>query len=156
MSDEHKSKRELIMEVVGLRKQVHDLKEAALARRRVEDALRTTEALCRGALDEAPVGLVVLDAGGEVRFVNAWLLQQLGYASRQEVPPQVFEAVRGRPGIAIPAVFRRTDGTTARLWLRAGRTTSPDGITIVVEPEVRELSAVRAPGADGAGGADRG
>ena len=156
MSDEHKSKRELIIEVVGLRKQVHDLKEAALARRRVEDALRAAEALCRSALDEAPVGLVALDPGGEVRFVNAWLLRQLGYASRYEVPPQLFEEARGRPGMATQAMFRRPDGTTAHLRLRAGRTAGLDGTTIVVEPEVRELSAVRAPRADGAGGADRG
>jgi PAS domain-containing protein len=164
MSDEHKSKRELIIEVVALRKQVNDLKEAALARRRVEDAVRAAEALCRRALDEAPVGLVVLDAEGELLLVNAWLLRHLGFASRQELHVaggigdwrRVLEEIRGRPGIAVPAVLRRADGTAAHLRLRAGRNSGPDAVTIVVEPELRELSVARAPEGDAVGGADPG
>lgn len=164
MSDEHKSKRELVIEVVALRKQVNDLKEAALERRRVEDAVRAAGALCRRAIDEAPVGLVVLDADGEIRLVNAWLLRQLGYASRQDLQAgggirewrPVLEEIRGRPGIAVPAVLRRADGTAAHVRLRAGRNSSPDAVTIVVEPELRELSVARAPVADDGGGADPG
>jgi PAS domain-containing protein len=85
MSDEHKSKRELVIGPWPWRKQVQDLKEAALARRRVEDAVRAAEGLCRLALDQAPVGLLVLDPDGEVRLVNAWLLHELGYVSRQDL-----------------------------------------------------------------------
>jgi PAS domain-containing protein len=164
MSDEHKSKRELIIEVVALRKQVIDLKEAALARRRVEDAVRAGEALCRRAIDEAEVGLLVLDADGEIRLVNAWLLRRLGYASRQDLQAggenrewrQVLEEIRGGPGTVVPAVLRRADGTVAHLWLRAGRSSGPDAVTIVAEPELRELSVARAPEADDGGGADPG
>jgi PAS domain-containing protein len=161
MSDEHKSKRELIIEVVALRKQVQDLKEAALARRRVEDAVRAAEALCRRAIDEAEVGLVVLDADGELRLVNAWLLRTLGYASRQDLQAggenrawrQVLEEIRSRPGTSVPAELRRADGTTVRLWLRAGRNSGPDTVAVVAGPELRELSAARAPEADNGGGA---
>ena len=155
MSDEHKSKRELIIEVVALRKQVQDLKEAALARRRVEDAVRAAEALCRRAIDEAEVGLVVLDDDGELRLVNAWLLRTLGYASRQDLQGgagireslQAIAEARIRPGIAVPAPFRRVDGTSVRLWLRAGRTVGPDGVTLVVEADRSERSLTRTAGA---------
>ena len=155
MSDEHKSKRELVIEAVALRKQVQDLKEAALTRRRVEDALRAAEGLCRLALDQAPVGLLVLDPDGEVRLANAWLLHELGYGSRQDLQGgagireslQAIAEARIRPGIAVPAAFRRVDGTTVRLWLRAGRTSGPDGVTLVVEADHSERSLTRTAGA---------
>lgn len=155
MSDEHKSKRELVIEAVALRKQVQDLKEAALARRRVEDALRAAEGLCRLALDQAPVGLLVLDPDGEVRLVNAWLLHELGYVSRQDLQDgagireslQAIAEARIRPGIAVPASFRRVDGTSVRLWLRAGPTAGPDGVTLVVEADRSERSLARTAGA---------
>jgi PAS domain-containing protein len=151
MSDEQKSKRELVIEVVALRKQVQDLKEAALARRRVEDALRAAEALCRGAIDQAQVGLLVLDPGGEVRLVNAWLLQQLGYSSRQDLQdgagiralPQVIAEARSRPGVAVPAELRRANGTAGRFWLRAGRGSDPDALTVVIEADGRERPLAR-------------
>jgi len=155
MSDEHKSKRELVIEAVALRKQVQDLKEAALARRRVEDALRAAEGLCRLALDQAPVGLLVLDLDGEVRLVNTWLLHELGYVSRQDLQGgagireslQAIAEARIRPGIAVPAPFRRVDGTSVRLWLRAGRTVGPDGVTLVVEADRSKRSLTRTAGA---------
>ena len=43
MRDNHRPKQDLIHEVTGLRKQIVDLKEAMVARRRVEDALREAE-----------------------------------------------------------------------------------------------------------------
>jgi hypothetical protein len=43
MRDQHRTRQELSVEVTALRKQVADLKEAMLARRRVEDALRRAE-----------------------------------------------------------------------------------------------------------------
>lgn len=152
MNDEHKSKRELVLEAIALRKQVQDLKEAALSRRRVEDAVRAAEALCRLAIDQAPVGLLVVDPGGEVRLANAWLLQLLGYASRHDLQEgagigelsQFINEARIRPGLAIPALLRRADGATMRLWLRAGRSSGPDGITIVVEAD-RDGSSRAAP-----------
>lgn len=153
MSDEHKSKRELVIEAVALRKQVQDLKEAALTRRRVEDAVRAAEALCRLAIDQAPVGLLVVEPGGEVRLANAWLLQLLGYASRQDLQegagirdvPELINEARVRPGVAVPARLQRVDGTTVRLWLRAGRLSGSDAITIVVEADRDESSHAAPP-----------
>jgi PAS domain-containing protein len=151
MSEEHKSKRQLVIETVALRKQVQDLKEAALTRRRVEDALRAAERLCRLAIDQAPVGLLVVDSGGEVRLVNTWLLQLLGYASREglqegagihESSQAIIEA-RNRPGVPIPAQLRRADGRPVRLWLRAGDLSSSDGTSILVEADSRERSPAR-------------
>ena len=57
MRDEHRPKQDLINEVVGLRKQIADLKEAAVARRRVEDALRASEEHYRALVEQAPAGI---------------------------------------------------------------------------------------------------
>jgi PAS domain-containing protein len=64
MRDNHRPKQDLIHEVTGLRKQILDLKEAMVARRRVEDALRNAEALLRSLTDGAPVGLCLFRRDG--------------------------------------------------------------------------------------------
>ena len=62
MRDEHRPKQDLINEVVGLRKQIADLKEAAVARRRVEDALRASEEHYRALVEQAPAGICRVSA----------------------------------------------------------------------------------------------
>jgi hypothetical protein len=51
MRDQHRPKQDLINEVIGLRKQVADLREAMTARRRVEDALRESERQLRALVE---------------------------------------------------------------------------------------------------------
>ncbi len=84
MRDEHKPKQDLIHEVVGLRKQVADLKDAAVARRRVEDALRDSEAQYRALVEQAPAGICRLSRDGDFLAVNGAFAAMLGYASRAE------------------------------------------------------------------------
>lgn len=85
MRDQHRGKNELIDEVTGLRKQVADLKQAQLERRRIEDGLRRSEELLRTLLDAAPAGLCLLTLSGEPLLANARLAGMLGYDSAQEL-----------------------------------------------------------------------
>ncbi len=84
MRDEHKPKQDLIHEVVGLRKQVEDLKRAAIERRRVEDALRASEEQYRVLIEQAPAGICRLDREGRFVTLNGAFAAMLGYASRAE------------------------------------------------------------------------
>jgi len=85
MRDQHKSKQELVEEVVGLRKQVEDLKASALTRRRVEDGLRASEGLLSAALEALPVPVGCLDGEGHLLLANPALALLLGYSSRNDL-----------------------------------------------------------------------
>jgi PAS domain-containing protein len=85
MRDQHRDKRDLIEEITGLRKQVADLKQAALERRRVEDGLRRSEDYLRSITDTVPVGLCLLASGAEPVAANQCLATFLGYASGEEL-----------------------------------------------------------------------
>jgi PAS domain-containing protein len=85
MRDNHRPKQDLIHEVTGLRKQVVDLKEAMVARRRVEEALRNAEALLRSLTDGAPVGLCRFRLDGTPLTANGPFARMLGYDSPAEL-----------------------------------------------------------------------
>jgi PAS domain S-box-containing protein len=85
MRDEHRPKQELIHEITGLRKQILDLKAAMTARRRVEDALRNSEALFRTLTDNAPVGLCLFRRDGTLLSANRPFARMLGYDSPAEL-----------------------------------------------------------------------
>ena len=78
------SKKSPPSEIVDLRKQVADLKESAVARRRVEDALRAAEELHRSTLDEAPAGILRLSRSGRLLYANPVFVRTLGYADRRD------------------------------------------------------------------------
>ena len=85
MRDQHRGKQELINEVTGLRKQVADLKQAQLERRRIEESLRRSEEMHRTLLNAAPVGVCLLTPVGEPLLANDRLAEMLGYDSAQEL-----------------------------------------------------------------------
>ena len=85
MRDEHRPKQELVHEVTGLRKQVLDLKDAMTARRRVEDALRTAQALLHTLIDNTPVGLCLFSRDGTLLTANRRFARMLGYDSPAEL-----------------------------------------------------------------------
>lgn len=84
MRDQYKPKEELVNELANLRKQVDDLKASAAARRRVEDALRDSEAQLRSLLDATPAGIGRLNAGGALILANPALARLLNYATPAE------------------------------------------------------------------------
>ena len=73
------------LEVLALQKQVSDLKEAAVAQRRVEMALRDAADFARAVLDDSPFPLCKLADDGKVLYANEAMVGFLGYASRKEL-----------------------------------------------------------------------
>ena len=147
MSHHSGSKKTPPNEVVELRKQVADLKESAIARRRVEDALRSAEALHRSILDEAPAGILRLDRAGRLLYANLAFISALGYHDRQdfrtigelrgvfvddEEARRVVELASGPPSRVVARCLRRDGGTDVLLLLVGGGNGGPgDGVTLI-------------------------
>ena len=143
MRDNHRPKQDLVHEVTGLRKQIVDLKEAMVARRRVEDALREAESRLRSLTDGAPVGLCLLRRDGTPLISNAPFAQMLGYDSPAELQRigsvlGVFAIVDEQSrvlgmqsmGYWSGAFFRRKNGD--RICLRVMSAHCPDQDTVAL------------------------
>ena len=154
MRDQHRTRQELSVEVTALRKQVADLKEAMLARRRVEDALRHAEEQLRTLADSAPVGLCLLHADGTPVVANRPFANLLGYDSPAELQriastfgifggPAELDRLRCTLQSGSPAtlLFRRKDGQREALqivgagWAEAGLNAA--SIARVIEASLR-------------------
>lgn len=84
MRDDNRPRQELVNEVIGLRKQVQDLKDAAVARWRAEQAVRRSEEEYRALVEEAPGGICRLGPDGQFEQLNVVLARLLGYETRSE------------------------------------------------------------------------
>lgn len=150
MRDQYRSKQELYDELVGLRKQVADLKAEMVIRRRVEDALRHSEEQLRTLGDSAPTGLCLMRPGGTVRVANLPFARLLGYDSAAELQ-RLSEAVGlfADPDELVRVLamaqeeehrmacvrFRRKDGTSHALGVIGMRCREGDGVALaVLEP----------------------
>lgn len=145
MSHHSGSKKTASGELVALRKQVADLKESALERRRVEDALRAAESLHRATLEESPAGIVRLHPSGRVSYANPAFIRVLGYESRQDFNTigelrGLFlngEEIRrvvdlaGGPAREVTVRCLCRDGKELALELLVGGSGSGDGVTLV-------------------------
>ena len=147
MRDQHRPKQELINEIVALRKQVADLRQAMTARRRVEDALRQSEEQVRSLLDAAPVGLCLLRPNGSPVAANRPFARLLGYdsssellrvadtlgvfGSREEQGRVVTLVERGLERVA-GVVFRRKDGSRQAFGVIGCVTADPPAVVLVV------------------------
>jgi PAS domain S-box-containing protein len=147
MRDDHRPKQDLIHEVTGLRKQILDLKDAMVARRRVEEALREAEAMLRSLTDGAPVGLCLFRRDGTPLTANGPFARMLGYdspaelqriagvlgvfASREE-QARVLGSIRSGNGSVPAAVFRSKDGAHRLLRVMAAECPEQDSIALVV------------------------
>jgi PAS domain S-box-containing protein len=85
MRDQHRGKNDLMDDVTGLRKQVADLKQSQVERRRIEDGLRRSEEELRTLLDSAPVGVCIFSPEGEPLLANRRMAELLGYATPHEL-----------------------------------------------------------------------
>lgn len=145
MRDNHRPKQDLIHEVTGLRKQILDLKEAMVARRRVEDALRETESRLRSMTDGAPVGLCLFHSDGTPLAANTPFARMLGYESPAEL--QRIGSVLGifasaeelsralgssTPGHGSGAFFRSKDGSHVCLSVLAARCQEQDTVALAI------------------------
>ena len=147
MRDNHRPKQDLIHEVTGLRKQILDLKEAMVVRRRVEDALRDAEALLRSLTDGAPVGLCLFRHDGTPLTANGPFARMLGYESAAELQriggvlgifatpeeqSRVTRWARAATG-SVPSVsFRHKNGTRLSLSALAAACVEHDAVTLVI------------------------
>lgn len=145
-------KTDLQTEVMALRKQVADLKEAAAVRRRLENAIRDALELTRTTLEDCPIPLARLDQQGRLVLGNSALARFLGYVSRSELmelnpvlglfadpsqQPGILEALEADPdGFAeMVGVFRTKEGDARPAMLRVKKVSSPDGYLFgVLEP----------------------
>ena len=146
MRDNHRPKQDLIHEVTGLRKQIVDLKEAMVARRRVEDALRHAESLLRSFTDGAPVGLCLFRRDGTPLTANGPFARMLGYDSPAELqrvggvlgifatPEEQSRVLGGAPGgtSSLPSTcFRHKDGSRLCLSALAAACQEQDAVALV-------------------------
>jgi PAS domain-containing protein len=145
--DNHRPKQDLIHEVTGLRKQILDLKEAMVARRRVEDALRSAEALLRSLTDGAPVGLCLFRRDGTPLTANGPFARMLGYDSPTELQhiggvlgifasPEEQSRVLGSAwagaGCVPRASFRHKNGSRLSLGAMASVCAEHDAVTLAI------------------------
>jgi PAS domain-containing protein len=143
MRDNHRPKQDLIHEVTGLRKQILDLKEAMVARRRVEDALREAESRLRSLTDGAPVGLCLFQGDGTPLTANAPFARMLGYDSPAELQrvgavlgiftdPQEQARVLCSGGAASGAFFRHKQGSRLCLRVMAAHCKEQQTVAVVI------------------------
>jgi PAS domain S-box-containing protein len=155
MRDQHKPKQDLINEVIGLRKQVADLKEAAVARWRAEEALRRSEEQYRVLVEYVPGAICRIAPDGELLQANGAFADLLGYASRSETlelgrmvgifdgeaeRDRVLDAFRAAESLqGLGARLRRRDGapTAVQVSGRAvrGKDGAIEGFAILVIPD---------------------
>lgn len=146
MRDHHRPKQDLINEVVALRKQVTDLREGMVARRRIEEALRHSEERLRALVDGAPVGLCHFKPDGALMAASAPFARMLGYDSPAELLSvsqvlgifatgaerarvvQLIERGGGRVG---DVLFRRKDGGSYASWVIGAACKDPDAVALV-------------------------
>lgn len=166
MRDQHKSKQDLVEEVVGLRKQVEDLKASALIRRRVEDSLRASEALLAATLEALPVPLGCLDGEGHLLAANPALASLLGYSSRTDLldlgpvlglfsdlgeEKRVLAEIAARGGGRIRASCRFKLGGSLPVWIEAEKLRLPQesGERFVLRFEPEDAASLRPGSAQG-------
>ena len=147
MRDNHRPKQDLIHEVTGLRKQILDLKEAMVERRRVEDALRDAEALLRSLTDGAPVGLCLFRCDGTPLTASSPFARMLGYDSPAELlrvggvlgifatpeeQSRVLGCARAGTGSVPSATFRHKNGSRLSLTALAAACVEHEAVTLVI------------------------
>ncbi len=146
MRDQHRPKQDLINEIVALRKQVADLREEMVARRRVEEALRHSEEQLRALVDGSPAGLCLFKTDGAPLAAGAPFARMLGYESPAELLSvsqalgvfasgaerarvvQLIERGEERVG---DVLFRRKAGGPHASWVIGAACKDPDAVALV-------------------------
>jgi PAS domain-containing protein len=146
MRDQHRPKQDLIIEVVALRKQVTDLRGEMAARRRVEEALRHSEAQLRVLVDGSPAGLCLLRPDGEPIAVSAPFARMLGYDSPAELlsssqvlglfasgteRARVVQMIKHGEERVGDVLFRRKDGGPHASWVMGAACKDLDAVALV-------------------------
>lgn len=155
MRDQHRPKQDLINEVVALRKQVTDLREAMAARRRVEDALRSSEEQLRELADGSPAGLCLVSLNGTPLAANRPFARMLGYDSpaellsmghvqgmfaNREEQARVSEQVESAGEYSGTLLFVCKSGSRHTVWAMAAHCPERDAIALVILDQLSTAS----------------
>lgn len=152
MHDQHRDKRDLIIELTDLRKQVADLKHSAAERRRIEEGLRRESELLRALVDTAPATLCLRLPARELLIANHTFATLLGYGSAGELVRiarelGLFAAGQDLGWLTDEAqprcepldiAFRTKDGTAVTLPVIRSAGSDPNLLTIAVFEPARE------------------
>jgi PAS domain S-box-containing protein len=79
MQDEHKTKKQLLIELHELRERVAELEKDREERKRAEEELREREERCRDLVEHSRTLICTHDLEGRVLSINAWATELLGY-----------------------------------------------------------------------------
>jgi PAS domain-containing protein len=139
------------LEVLALQKQINDLKEAAVAQRRLEQALRDAADFARAVLDDSPLPLCKLSNSGQVIYANEAMVGFLGYGSRKELldllpilgmlkdGQQLAGLCQAAPEppafVETTGVFRLKDGSSRAGFIRIRRGAQRSDFTLAIIPE---------------------
>ena len=85
MKDADKTKKQLIEELTGLRRQIAELEVSKAGRKRVEDALRVSEEKYRMLVETMSDGLGIQDKNGLITYVNDRLRTMWGYSREKTI-----------------------------------------------------------------------
>jgi PAS domain S-box-containing protein len=92
MTDEDKTKEQLITELGELHKRIAELENLETQRNRTEEALREAEARYRGIFENAVEGIFQTTPDGHFLAINPALARMLGYGSPRELMAEVTDA----------------------------------------------------------------
>ncbi len=91
--DAEKTRRQLIEEIEGLRERVAELETSRPTESWTEDAWLKNGLATSAAIDEMPDGVILVDMGGKVIYVNKAFEKMMGYTADELI---------GRPSLALP------------------------------------------------------
>ncbi len=84
MTDSNKTKKQLIQELQALRQRVHELEgETPPSSGSGQPLLPLTEDRIRQVVEKSPIGMVISDAGGQIRTCNPAFGRMLGYSQQE-------------------------------------------------------------------------
>lgn len=85
MKDEYKIKKQLIGELVELRKEIDRLRKSIPERKRKNSVLRESEEKFRGIYEESPIGIKIYDSDGSLIDANKAFLDMFGVSDISEI-----------------------------------------------------------------------
>jgi PAS domain S-box-containing protein len=157
MSDEHKSKAELLRELNALRKRICEFEQANQTYNGlVESKHNDFEEKFREFSENIPVGVYRTTPDGRIIMANSSLVQMLGFSSFQELshrnvekagfapgyPRSVFKKLVEKEGkvIGLESAWKRRDGTTLFIIENARAVRDESGKTLYYEGIVQDIT----------------
>jgi len=156
MKDLDKTKKQLLDELIRLRRRVQELEVCENERNQAIRALRESEERFRQVYDEAPVGYHELDREGRITRVNRTELEMLGYTVEELLGHPVWEflveeektrqfitsKITGDVSYQEPfqCTYRRKDGTTLPVLIEDRVSRDEQGQITVIRSLIQDIT----------------